>query len=397
MRAISREWDFWRIAKIFAVALPTAVLIFFLYFWRLGTLAPGLSTSEVAARTQSTSIGSILNNPVNAPHKLLQYFFQQTGHHGAFWMRSVSVFFALIFIIALYLFLRKWFGNIIGFLGALLFASTPWVIIISRNATPDIMYFSPVLIFCASAYLFGMRTSKDQIFKWFAFIIAAALALYAPGVIWFVLFSLIIWHREILKITSRLPAIILVSSLVIFILILSPLLLSFYSHPSIIRHLLLIPNKFYDIHTLAHSLIWSSGALFIKAHSHIDYIVGRLAILNFAQTILAFFGFYSIAKRRIPKALTILSLAVIGIVFATLNLNIVLLSLVVLAFAILDAAAIRSLYTKWCKVFPINPIPRIFAALLVGLFVLAHVAYGVRYSLYAWPHSPATNKVYVLK
>jgi 4-amino-4-deoxy-L-arabinose transferase-like glycosyltransferase len=395
MLRISRAWAPWRTAKLILATLPSLVLFSYLYIWRLGSIVPGLSEQEAAARMQSASLEAIKNDPINAPHKLLQYIFQLAGHHGAFWMRSVSVLFVLIFLVSFFLFVRKWFGSTIGYLGMLLFATTPWVIILARNATPDVMYLCPIIILCCYTMLTKSK-QRDSTF-WFILMASTALALYTPGVIWLVVLSLIIWHKQILKIVSELPSSMAILGITIFILLIVPLFYGCYSHLSVTKHLLLIPNNFGSINDILNSLVWSASALVIKTNQHIDYIVGRLPLLNIAQGILAIIGFYALYKWAKRETLLIAFMFFAGLILASFNQNIVILSFCVLAIVILNTAALRYLCLKWFRVFPLNPIPRLFAIIVIGVFIAFYIAYGIRYSIYAWPHSPSTRKIYMIR
>jgi 4-amino-4-deoxy-L-arabinose transferase-like glycosyltransferase len=395
MLGFSRQWVGWRLARILFVAVPVAVLLFFLYLWRLGTLVPGLSHAETTERTSSSSLNSIVNNPINAPHKVLQFFFQHFGHSGAFWMRLVSVFFALIFLLALFLILRKWFGNFVAVIGTLFLGCTPWIVILARNATSDIMLLSPIL--AVFAYTTLTRTKRWHRFIWFIFIVCIAISIYAPGAIWFVALTLVLVNKQIFKAVSSLSSVIIILGLAGLLLLLMPLFYGVYSHPPIGKELLLIPHNFAGWMETAKSFVWSLSSLFIKTRHHIDYTVGSLAILNIAQVILGLIGLYAMNKSAKREAYVAITLIVIGVIFASINQNIVLLTICFPAFAILDAAALRFLYIKWSRVFPLNPLPRALAVILISLLILAHVSYGVRYALAAWPHNQTTRKVYVLK
>jgi hypothetical protein len=74
-----------------------------------------------------------------------------------------------------------------------------------------------------------------------------------------------------------------------------------------------------------------------------------------------------------------------------------ILGLCLPALAILSAAGLRYLYIEWRSIFPRNPLPLSFALVIISLLVGLQVAYGLRYSLVAWPHLAATKQLYVLK
>ncbi|HXY18287.1 MAG TPA: hypothetical protein VEH48_02625, partial [Candidatus Nitrosopolaris sp.] len=95
--------------------------------------------------------------------------------------------------------------------------------------------------------------------------------------------------------------------------------------------------------------------------------------------------------------LGILAIIVFSIIAAAINNNVLLLALGLPGLAVLVGGGLRYLYAEWRSVFPRNPIPLGFAWALIIAVVGLQMAYGLRYSLIAWPHAPATKQTYVLK
>jgi 4-amino-4-deoxy-L-arabinose transferase-like glycosyltransferase len=377
------------------LAIPILIASFFvLYVWRLGTLVPGLSKNEDTARIASGSLHNILNNPFYAPHKAIQYFFQLLDYHGAFWMRSASVFFILIFLASLYFLLRLWFGSFVAAAGTLLFATTPWVIILSRSATPDIMLLSP--IFLIFTYVFLSRTTTKVTISWFLFILALALSFYTPGMVWFILIAFIFGNKRIVRTILKVKGVYSIAGLTVLFLLLLPLGYALSQHASLFKELLGLPQNFLSLAGTIESGTNAVSSLFIKLRQSIDYTVGEFALLNIAQVALTLIGFLSMWKRARRPALSLVALLVISLLLATLNNNIIFLSLGIPSIAILDAAGLRYLYKRWFAVFPLNPLAKAFAIILVCSVLLAHVLYGVRYALLAWPHNVETRKTYVI-
>jgi hypothetical protein len=395
MIELFEEWDKWRVAKAFFIGLVLATAAFFLYVWRLGTLVPGLSAREISAIKGSSSFDNIKNNPINLPHKLPQFVFQHFGHHGAFWMRSVSVFFALLFLAALFLQLKKWFGIYIASLGTLLAASSPWFILAARNATPDVMFFVPFLV--VWAYSFFTRTEEFQTSAWFSLIAALAIALYVPGMIWFLLIGVIFGARKFFDAFIELDNLLIAAGIVILLLAILPLGYGLYMHQSIIKNWLLIPSSFPAAADLGKNLVWSLSTLVFRSRQHLDYSLGRLGLISIIQSVLALVGIYALARSARRELATMVGLLIIGVVFSVLNNNFYLLLICLPALAVFDAAALRFLYVRWMKVFPLNPVPRTLAIIFVCLLVLLQVTYGIRYSLAAWPHNLEIRKSYMLK
>jgi 4-amino-4-deoxy-L-arabinose transferase-like glycosyltransferase len=383
-----------RMGKKLLIAPILVVSFLFLYAWHLGTLVPGLSKNEDAARIASGSLHNIVNNPFYAPHKAIQYFFQLLDYHGAFWMRSASVFFVLIFLLSLYFLLRLWFGRFIAGAGTLLFANTPWVIILSRSATPDIMLLSP--IFLIFTYVFLSRTTTKVVLAWSLFIFALALSLYTPGMIWFILIILIFGNKRIIKTILKVKGLYAVIGLTILFLLLLPLGYALTRHLSLFKELLGWPQSSFGLADTIQSGIDMGSSLFIKLPHDTDYTIGQFAILNIAQVVLALIGFLSLWNKARRQTLSLLALLIISLKLATLNNNIIFLTLGLPSIAILDAAGLRYLYKKWFFVFPLNPLAKAFAIILVCSILLVHVLYGVRYALLAWPHNVETRKTYVI-
>jgi 4-amino-4-deoxy-L-arabinose transferase-like glycosyltransferase len=377
------------------LAIPFLVAsFFFLYVWRLGTLVPGLSKNEDTARIASGSLHNLLNNPFYAPHKAIQYFFQILDYHGAFWMRSVSVFFVLVFLVSLYLLLKLWFSRFIAIAGTLLFATTPWVIILARSATPDIMLLSPILLIFS--YVFLSRTTTKVLISWFLFIIAVALSLYTPGMIWFILIALIFGNKRIIKTFLKVKGLYSIAGIIVLFLLLLPLGYALARHPSLFKELLGLPQSFPGLSSTIESGVRASSSLFVKLQQDTDYTIGQFAIINIVQVVLGVIGFLSMWQKARRQALCLLVLLIISLKLAAVNNNIIFLTLSLPSIAILDAAGLRYLYKRWYYVFPLNPLARSFATILVCSVLLVHVLYGARYALLAWPHNVETRKVYVI-
>jgi hypothetical protein len=165
----------WRYFLLPLSMLITAAIVVFLFTWHLNSQTPGLSPYEQQASNSSSTIQSIKNNPVNAPHKLLQYAIQNNVGKSAGWLRMASVITALIFIGFLFILLYQWFGGFIAITGTLFFATTPWIILLARNASADIMLLSPIAIVTSIIWL--DRTSKKPNRAWLFLMTVTALSL----------------------------------------------------------------------------------------------------------------------------------------------------------------------------------------------------------------------------
>jgi len=183
----------------------------------------------------------------------------------------------------------------------------------------------------------------------------------------------------------------------LFMALVAPLIYVAFTNPSIIKPLLLLPDQLPSVLDFIKNIGWSLSSLIFRFPEHIPYILGRMPILTVAQTVLSVVGVYAIWKKARREIYSLITLFILGIFFAALNSNMILLLLCLPALMLFAAAGLRFLYLKWLKIFPLNPIPRALAFILVLLLVIAQTAYSVRYVLLAWPQNVETRNTYMLK
>ena len=392
-------FDWWRkksrlgVAKVVVAALLLVALIFSLYLWRLGTLTKGLSPAEVSAGTSSLSLQSILDNPVYAPHKILQYSVQKIFGHSALALRSVSAIAAILFLFCFYQLVKGWFGKMIGLFGTLMLAATPWFVLLARSGGPEISLLTPVVAL-ASYYWLIKSNSRAA---WLILLISSGLVVYLPGGLFLIVLGAILARKTLNQAAQELSLIEKILGAVAALIILAPLAYAGIRHASALRPLLLIPADWPSAWVGVKTIAWDVLALLWRTPVHADHIIGRLPMFDGAQIALALLGGFALLKLARSKLYLLLGLAAFGILAAGINRNLVLLSLVLPAIAIAVAAGLRYLYMQWRSIFPINPLPKYLALALIASLVAMHVIYGLRYSLIAWPNSSATRSTYVLK
>ncbi len=392
----SLRWPSWSWLGKVLPAIVALCGVAALYLWHLGKLTTGLSPAEATARAGSRSFHTIWNNPINAPSRLIQYGLQSTGHHGAFWLRLSSVFFVLLLLGLFYLLARGWFGRMVGFLAAVMLATTPWVILLARNATADILLLAPIALWTAYGWLKRVKP-KWRNWAWLAMVVAAALSLYVSGLFWLVLVGGVVTRKRLAVLPKELGKAYFYGYLALGVLILVPLLISIASKPSLAEPLLLWPSHWQPLVATLKAIVWSALALVWMAPYHIPMIMGRLAVLDATQIVLAFFGIFALWSRARRELYALSALAALGIIGAGIDHNLLLITLALPALAIMVAAGLRFLYVEWRSVFPLNPLPRTLAIAILVVLVALHVLLGVRYTLVAWPHTVATRQTYVIK
>jgi hypothetical protein len=146
---------------------------FGLFLWRLGSLTPGLSPAELAAKQGSLSHNLIVNNPINAPFKILQYGIQKLEPGNLAALRIPAVVFALIFAFCFYKLSVNWFGRVIGLFGGLAFICLPLFVVSARQASPEILFFAPVVLIWLYTWL--QKTKNHEAEAWLLLSLAAAI------------------------------------------------------------------------------------------------------------------------------------------------------------------------------------------------------------------------------
>jgi hypothetical protein len=384
----------WRPAKLLVYYSAALLGFVSLLLWHLSTKPSAASPAELAAKNSSnlTALGS---NILFAPWRLLTDLFLHINSHSLLSLRLPSVLFAVLVAVCFYYALSSWLGKPIGFLSTVLLATTPFFLLLARNGTPDVLFLSLVIL--VSAYTFFSRNAKRiPRTSALALIAAAAFCLYVPGMIWFLILGIILKRGQLFNVSFENKLYPYLFG-VLFLILIAPLILVLVLHPIQLKSLFLIPEHFKTPIHLLEDWLWMIVALFVRAKQHETLMIGRLPILDVAQTGLVLFGFYVIWSRLRAHFFTVVGLILFITFAAALDSRYNFLAGALALLSVAVAFGLRFLYIEWIHIFPRNPIPRTFAITLMALVVLVHVAYGIRYSLIAWPASVAVQHLYVLK
>ena len=380
------------------LAIPglVALSLLSLYGWGLGTIPAGMSRAEVSARQNSSSVNKILENPIYAPHKAVQYTLQKTGYHVVLASRLASVIWGLIILFCIYIVLKLWFGNLISSLGIILLASWPWFILLARSATPEIILMMPVVI--VAVFLWLQTTTRHQLGAAIVLSLVVGISLYVPGMLWLLIAGLILYGHRARRLIAKAGKVALVSSFGVIILLLVPLVVATVRDWTIIKSLLLIPEQLPLGIEFLKSTAWSALGVVWQTRDHLPLILGRLPILNATGVILMVIGgFWLLGELRRRRSYLLLVWLGVSVLLAGFNNNLVYISLGLPALGLIIVGGLHYLYREWSAIFPHNPFARVLATGLIIMLVGINFIFGLRYSLLAWPHSPETKSTYVLK
>jgi len=385
--------------KIFATPyvkyLLLAATIVLILTFQLASRPAGLSDTEAAAGSASQDINAILDDPVNAPYKLLQYVLGLTAAGDIFPLRLASIAFGIVGLLCFYWLCRVWFGKAIGLMGAAVIAGTPLFLILARHGSPAVMYFSVIPLM--AVYIWNQRTDSHKDLAFLLLMVSAALALYTPGLVWWLIGAAIIAHSRLKEIFSAASQRAVVSGSFLAVLLLVPLTIGLTRNVGSLKELALIPAQIPYMHDLIINIGRMLAGLFVKAPSDQEWLINGVSILSFAQLALLAFGTYAMWTAAKGKFLALSGAIILSVILASLNSDASILALGLPALLILVVAGLRFLYIEWRTVFPHNPVAKSLALALMCGVVIVQLLYGLRYGLVAWPQTPSTKTVYVLK
>lgn len=367
------------------------VIGFIIYFlgWRLGSLVPGLSATEISTAASNTSLLEILKAPVYPLHSLLQWGFIKLLGASPFILRLPSVILGLFTAFLLYQLLKKWFGKPTALLSTALFVSADWFLFIARSANGAIEFS---FWLCLALLSFTKLLERKN--KWIL-LYSGALAglLLVPFGIYAVITLLtgLLMSRVFRERANeasmwlKLPSIALLAGTFLTVVLLSirdislaKILLGVQDLPSILefgRNLFFNASAIIAVFPTANQTVSPTGILFFR----------------FFELIFIAFGVIMLWRTRVNRLnLTVLALSIVLIVVGGLSPVSLGGSLLLIPAAIFMTAGIRHFIYRWQKTFPKNPYAR--TAAVIPLAILFITAVSLHYISYfnLWPNQPTS-------
>lgn len=380
----------WQPAGGYLVGL---ILVISLFIFRLGSLTPMLP-AENAAHQSASSIQNILTNPVNAPYKLMRLGVQSVNS-GAIAERAVSVVVAASSVFLFYRLVRRFTSKHAAILGTMLYASSSALLLNGRLAAPNIMQVALLALLACGA---ALRFSKHRIRYWFIGTVLGALALYTPGMLYFIIAGIILTVRHVKKEKLLPKPLILGACGLVALVLLTPLIAGFISHPSIWREYFGIPEALPKVLEFLKNLAAVPLGLFVKAPFNPAYRVGKLPLLDIFAGVMFILGCIVVVKQfRLERLYLLGGIFGIGTLFTAISGNYEN-SLVLVPFVyLLVTKGINYLLESWKAVFPLNPLARVLSVSVLTLAVIVSTNFQARRYFVAWPNNPATKTASVQK
>lgn len=339
-------------------------------------------------------IHSIYNYPPYAPHDILSLGLGKVSG-SPFWLRLSSVVWGIIFSICFFIIAKGLFGNSIGLIGTAIFATTPIFLVAARQSSAEIMLASPIAIMAAYAWMGRTQTDKTRALP--VLVIVSSLALYIPGMFWWLAGASLFGRKKIEEAVSQTPKPRLYVIVAAGLIILLPLILAIAGNWRLIMPLGLVPHDFLSPINELKNIGWMASAWFLRTPFHSPLIIGRLPLLNIVQVVLLVFGAYALFQAAKNKAWALIAALAFATLAAGLNNSISYLLLGLPAVCLLITTGLRYLYVEWRGIFPRNPAAKYVAMILIVTLGAVQLLFGVRYAVIAWPHAVATRNTYVIK
>ena len=363
--------------------------LLFLYLYKLGSIAGGLSESELKIATLKVSFSHLLSDPLYLPLKLVRYVtFFIFSDHGQTLSRLPNIIFGLLTAAAFAWCIWLWHGIRTCFLISLLFITSAWVLHVSRTATFDVLYLwsIPTLLLLQAL----IHEHKSNKIVWFFAISVWTLIAFVPGMIWLIIAQLIIKRRDFINYFQDIESFGFKLLLGAIPLVgLSLLIFGILKDANLLLWLGIQTENFNLIHNIKN-LIGVPVHILMFGPLYPDIWLGHAPIFDAFTWLCAALGVYFyIRKFKATRAITLFSFIIIcTFLVGTLGL-IAYSSLVALGYMIAAAGIAYQTY-EWMKVFPRNPLARAVGITIIASLVCLACVYNLRSYYVAWPHNVDT-------
>ena len=382
----------WEPATGYAAGL---VFAGFLLLIQLGRLIPGLSERELQTLQQSRNWHSIVNDPINLPHKILELVLAKLDLIGPFGLRSVSVFFALLTVVAFYYVVCRWHTTRVALLGTALLATSSWFLHFARLATPDILF--PAGLLLSLVYGTWIRQTNKSSLAVVTGIALAVTLLYIPGFVWFVALGILWQFHAVSKHLRASKFASIYVALLVGIVLAAPMTYAVYRQPALLKSMAGLPAHIPSPVQFGKNLLHIPSQLFINGpRSNETGIVG-LPMLDIFVMAMSFLGAYAyFYRRQLDRTKILVGASIVGSVLVALGglVSIVLLLPIVY---ILATAGLAFMLQQWFTVFPRNPLARVIGTSLISVAVIVTAFYHINQYYIAWPNAPETKRIFLLQ
>jgi hypothetical protein len=374
----------------------TGLLVLALYLYRLGSVpTAGLAAEETANIHAASSWHSLLSAPLFLPLNAVRWLFTTAfpAHINAA-SRVPSILLAVLSIMCLTYIVWRWYKQRTMYFGLAIIATSAWILHIGRIASNDIAYLAAVPLLLATHLLLYEYVEKKIVL----YLVAAVFIslLYIPGLLWFVLASVIWQHKEIaeaLRILSW-PQRLLLGLLIVALL--APFIYGLTQNmdASYLLTWLGLPASLPSWQMPLKNLTAAILFIFVRTPADPSKWLGQLALLDafLATAFIAGLVFY-LGHIKAERTRLLLVYGSLGLLLCAAGGG-VTRSILVPVIYLVAIGGIAYILHQWLQVFPRNPLARRLGIGLVCMAVALSCLYNLRHYFVAWPHNSQTRQVY---
>lgn len=359
----------------------------------LAFLNSGLSINEVKAVSEPVGWHGIYHKPLYLPLKLIRsIIFVIFPTHGQLLSRLPNVIFGGFTVLTFAWLIRLWHSSRTAILASLLFATSAWVLHVSRLASFDVLYLWAIPTLQMVHFL--LIKYANQPLVWYGSVLIWGLMLYIPGLVWLIGLEIYL-QRKVLIAAFKHFTMIWQRGIYLFIgLIWLPLLIIDFTRPGQFKLWLGLPSHLAVPSEIIKHFAAVPVHLFIHGPQYPELWLARSPLLDIFTLAACLIGIYFYATHRHSGRSHLLALfASVCVVLVGFG-GPVSLSLVVPMLYITASTGIAYLLHDWLVVFPQNPLARGLGIGLVSLAVALACVYNLRAYFVAWPHNATTKTTF---
>ena len=360
--------------------------------YRLGSLLPGFSSTELQAYKDSVSLRVIFRNPVNAPFEIIgRGIYQLHTKSSLLDFRVLSVLLGVTTLVIFCGLIHYLYGYKSAIIGTVLFGTSSWFLHIARLGTPEIMLFTSLWLYSCHIWL---KATKNK-YALLASLILSSVLIYIPGMIWLVIGG-IIFNTKAIKKISKGSVWVFVASCTLSLILVAPLIWRIYRNLNTLK-IILGFQKFGWPSPLSvvHNLIDVPLNVFVYGKYSPETWLSNLPVLGIFCGVMFALGVYIYITKKDKNSVksSLLLVFIIGALVVSLN-GLTTLSLLVPFIYLVVTAGISYMFKKWYGVFPRNPIAQGVGILAILTIVSLTVFYQTRQYFVAWPQNITTQQLF---
>lgn len=367
-------------------------LIGCLLFFKLSSIPPGFSESELRFLSDSSSISAIADKPVFAPYKLIHFGLLSFDISNAWAFRVVSSVFAVLLIICMYTIFKRHFSVRVSLLSIALFATSSWFLHTARIIEPILFY--PL----GTAFLlaFWARSEDTSHYSWLhVMIICMGISglLFIPGFILLLLVLLTLYIKPITHFMLHAPKSSLLVGMLIFLLSFAFIIYSIVFRDASVSTILGIPELSTVVEPVRRFILIP---VYIIARGPLEPTINlaRLPLLDIFASILLFFGMYAFyIENKNPFLRYAIVVGILSSLFIAFHGNTYISIMLPIVFVFV-ARGMQLMLQQWFTVFPKNPVARSLGVFLLTITVILTSSYHIQRYFIAWGNSPVTQTTF---